>query len=152
MNFGANIKIEGRDSLQWIKRDEEENLVDLVFKDADYGELAFSFDLAGFQTLATMIQKFQADEEAKNQADSDGIFAPHIFFHCDGEPLTMRAEFDGSIEDFPALTFESGDSLLSMTLNAAQAKKLEENCRKILDLLQNVKSLEEETVIEGETR
>ena len=152
MNVGGSIKIQGRDALRWIKEDEETKAVDLVFYDNDFAELIFSLDPAGFQTLANMIQKYQAGEKAKNQADSDGVFSPHVFFHCDGESLTLNAEFDGSIKDFPALNFESGDSVLSITLNTAQAKKLEENCSKILELLQTVKHLEEETVIEGVTR
>ena len=75
MNFGAHLKIEGANCLQWIKENEE-GLIELYF-DTEEGEVSLQLEPICFETLAHVINEFvEHGKIARNTRASKGRVRP----------------------------------------------------------------------------
>ena len=80
MKFSAHLKIEGDNSLHWIKEKENEGgLIELRF-DTEEGEILLQFDPECFDTLVWMVQRFipKSEKIVKNRFHSKGRVKANI--------------------------------------------------------------------------
>ena len=151
MVFNGSITFEGReDGMQWIKKDEETGLIDIVLETDGGGQMVLCFDPALLKSIAEKTRKFfEAGEKIlKNESSGSCRIKPNLRLWIEDEDVSIQVDWEIPGENNPAIEISGKRyGTVGLGININQARVISECCRKIIEIRNSLQELEKSKIV-----
>ena len=149
MKFWANLKIEGENCLNWIKKNEETDLFEVYF-DTEEGEIVLSFEPLCFDTLVWMIQEMVPTSQKifRNPHHSKGRVWGDVGLYIEDEKKVSMSVDLGELREYnPVIELTYRGGKINLGFNEAQARAIKECCEKIIEINEKTREVQKKRII-----